>query len=131
MCLLVIQWTFCLGILPINVLFLNQFNPLHYSFLTFSPYTVLFNSFQCVSLSCSHTDVMYFIITHPVSFFPSFPPPLVSYSSPTFGSMFCIYLYVYMIMLVVVLDLSSIHERKHEAFVFLNLAYFTSFPTAF
>jgi hypothetical protein len=30
---------------------------------------------------------------------------------------FCVYVYI--------LDLSSTYERKHETFVFLNLAYFT------
>jgi hypothetical protein len=40
--------------------------------------------------------------------------------------MFCIYLFVYMLMLVFVLDLYSTYERKHVTFVFLNLAYFTS-----
>jgi hypothetical protein len=41
---------FCLGILPVNMLYFNQSNSLDYSSLSFSPYLVLFNGFQCVSL---------------------------------------------------------------------------------
>jgi hypothetical protein len=50
--------------------------------------------------------------------FSSFPPPLVSSTSPTFGYMFCIYFYVHIILLVF-----TFHERKRVAFGFLNLAY--------
>jgi hypothetical protein len=49
-CLLIFQWGFCLGILSVNTLCLNQSNPLHYTFSSFSLYPVLFNSFQCVLL---------------------------------------------------------------------------------
>jgi hypothetical protein len=57
--------------------------------------------------------------------FPSFLPPLVSSTSPTFGYMFCIYLHVYIILLIFVLGLYYTTERKHAAFGFLNLANFT------
>jgi hypothetical protein len=43
-------WGFCLGILPVDILYFNQSNSPHYSFSPFFPYPVLFNSFQCVSL---------------------------------------------------------------------------------
>jgi hypothetical protein len=52
-------------------------------------------------------------------------PSLVSSNSTTFRNMFCVYLYVYIIMLMFVLDVSSTYKRKHATFVFLNLANFT------
>jgi hypothetical protein len=84
----------CLGILPINVLYLKKSNPLYYSFLPF-PLPCIIQQFSMrFIVSCSHTDVKCFNIIHFLSFFSSFPPPLVSSNSPTTGNMFwymCIY----------------------------------------
>jgi hypothetical protein len=46
--------------------------------------------------------VVYFNITHSLLLSSSFPPPQVSSISPTIGKMFCIYFYIYVIMLVFV-----------------------------
>jgi hypothetical protein len=59
------------------------------------PHPMLFNSFQCVFLCHSYTAVMHIIIIHPQSFIPSFPPPLVTSSSPTFGNMLHKYMHMY------------------------------------
>jgi hypothetical protein len=91
----------------------------------FPPSYTVYQFSMCFVVTCSYTDVMYFIIIHSLTFFPSFPPLLVTSNSLTFGNTFCVYLYVYMIMLVFVLDLTSTYERKHVTFVFLNLANFT------
>jgi hypothetical protein len=69
----------------------NKSNPLYYCSL---PYSILFNSFQCFSLSC-YTNVIYLNIIHSVSFSSSFLPPLVAFNSPLTGSMFCMYMYIW------------------------------------
>jgi hypothetical protein len=64
---------FCLGILPVNILYFNQCNPLYYSSLLFLRPPVLFYSFQRIFfVSCSFTDVIYFNIIHFLSFFSFF-----------------------------------------------------------
>jgi hypothetical protein len=67
--LFVVQWEFCLDILPVNILYLNQPNPFH----TLScPFTstldcaAVFSVIHCVLFL--HTEVMYFIIIHCYSF---------------------------------------------------------------
>jgi hypothetical protein len=45
-CLFAVQWGFYLGILPINILCLSQFNPPSILFLTLFPHPAFFNSFQ-------------------------------------------------------------------------------------
>jgi hypothetical protein len=45
--LFVVQWNFCLGVLPVNTLCWSQSNLLHCTFSPFPP-ELLFNSFQCV-----------------------------------------------------------------------------------
>jgi hypothetical protein len=117
--LLVVQWGFCLSILPVNILCLNQSTP-PLLFLPFFSQPCNFQQFSvCFILSCSYTDVVYFII-HSLSFFSYFPPFLVSSNSPTLGNMFCIYLYVYMIVLVFVLDLSSTNEWERTCILCLS-----------
>jgi hypothetical protein len=88
------------GVLPeyftVNTLYLNQFNPLYYSFLPFPSYPVLFTSFQCISL-CPVLIQMWcisllFTLHHSLLFF----PPLLSSNSPTIWNMFIYIVYTYM-----------------------------------
>jgi hypothetical protein len=53
---------FCKGILPVNILYFNQYNPLYYSFFMFYPYLVLFSSFQNVLLCLVSTWKWYISI---------------------------------------------------------------------
>jgi hypothetical protein len=102
-CLFIVHWEFYHGILPTNILYFNQSSNLYYSFLPFSPFPVLLNSLQCISLC--------FIPTHyyslPILFL--FSSSLVSSIYPTFGDLICIYICysimyicIYMIMLIFV-----------------------------
>jgi hypothetical protein len=119
-CLFVVQWDFCLNILSVNILCLSQSNPVHYS-SPFSPILcclTVFSMFSCV-LFPHRFDVLHY---YSWSFF---PPSLISSTSPTFGSMFCIYFYVFIVLLVFVWGLYSTYERKYVTFGFLNLANFT------
>jgi hypothetical protein len=90
-CLFIVQWEFCLSLLPVNITCLSQSSLPSLVFLTLFPHPVLFSSFQCVSLCLIPTH----IIIHFLSFFPSFPPPLVSPNSSAFGNMFYMYLYAF------------------------------------
>jgi hypothetical protein len=82
---------------------------------------IVFSIFLCI-LFLYRCDVFHY---SSLSFFPSFPPLLVSSTSPTFRYMFCIYFYVYKMLLVFMLGLYSTYGRKHVAFGFLNLTNFT------
>jgi hypothetical protein len=79
---------FCLGILPVNILPFNQSNALYCSLLSFSLTlycSTVFSAFYCV-LFLNRCDVFqYYSIYY--QFFPSFPLPLISSNSPTFGNM--------------------------------------------
>jgi hypothetical protein len=88
-CLLVVQWEFCLGILPVNIFFYSQSNPPPLLFLTLPSHPVLLKNFS-VSSSCSYICISV-LFTIFISFCPSH---LASSDSPTFRNMFCIYLYV-------------------------------------
>jgi hypothetical protein len=111
--LFIAQWSFYLGILPVNRQYVNQSNPVCCCSLPYPPYATLFNSFQC-TLVC--LVIMYFNVNYSLSFSSSFPPSLVSSYSPTIGNMFwCLYLSLY---------LSSTYQRKHATFVILNLTSF-------
>jgi hypothetical protein len=83
---------FCLGILPVNILSMISLIPsiiLPYPFLL----SRIVQQFSvCLIMSCSYTNVMYFNIIHSLSFLSSFPPPLVSSKSPTFGNIFSVYM---------------------------------------
>jgi hypothetical protein len=64
------------------------------------------------------------MLYHSFSFpsFPGFHRVILLQTCSTYQFVYehaCFYIYVYL------LDLSSTYERKHVAFVFLNLAYFT------
>jgi hypothetical protein len=105
-CVFIAKWEFCLGILPVNVLCLNQSNP-----STTLPHPTLycsavFSVFCCVLSLCS-CDVFHY---YPFSIFLFFflPPPLDSFNSPTFGNVFYIYLYLCITMIVFILDVSSV-----------------------
>jgi hypothetical protein len=67
-CLFIIQWDFCIDIIPIHALCLSQCNspPLH--FLILSPIHVVQQFSVCFVLSFFYTGVMYFIIIHFLSF---------------------------------------------------------------
>jgi hypothetical protein len=61
-CLFIVQWDFCLGIVPVHALCLSQYNPLHCISFPF-PLSCLVEQFSvCFFVSCSHTDVRYLII---------------------------------------------------------------------
>jgi hypothetical protein len=85
---------FCLGILPINTLYFNQSNPLCYSSLFFSPTLyclTVFSTFWCVLF----LHRCYVFQCYSLSFFSSFPSPLVSTNCPTFENMFfCICIWI-------------------------------------
>jgi hypothetical protein len=86
---------FCLGILPVNILYFNQSNPLYYSSSPISLYPLLFNSFQCISLCLVPTQM--WCISILLSFF--FSSSLKS--SPTFEYICiydnaCIYIWIYL-----------------------------------
>jgi hypothetical protein len=78
---------------------------------------------------------MYFIIIHSVSFFPSFPPPLASSNSPTFGNMYYIYMIVIIYIYIYICDNDCIyigsifHIWKNTCDLFLN--WLTSLKTMF
>jgi hypothetical protein len=102
--MLVVQWGFCLGILPVNILGLSLSNC---SSSLFSPSPVLFNSFQCVSLCLVSTqcDVFhYYSLSIILFFFSSSQPSLTVLLLQTCR----IYLHVCMLILVFVLALSSL-----------------------
>jgi hypothetical protein len=65
---------FCLGILPVNILYFNQPYPLYYSSHPF-PLTLywstVFSAFHCLD----PTQMMYFNITPSLLFFSLFPRP--------------------------------------------------------
>jgi hypothetical protein len=84
----------CLGILPVNMLYRNQSNPFCYSSPPFSPYSVLFNSFQCISLCLVPTQMWYISILSTICH-SSYPPPSVSFNSLTFGNISHIYIHIY------------------------------------
>jgi hypothetical protein len=65
-CLFVVQWKFCIGILPVNFLCLSQSPPL--LFLTLFPHPVLFNSLQRVSLYPLPTQMAVFYYYYFLSF---------------------------------------------------------------
>jgi hypothetical protein len=46
-CLSIVEWGFCLGISPVNILCLNQSDSLHCCSFCFSSDPILFTSFQC------------------------------------------------------------------------------------
>jgi hypothetical protein len=90
--LFIVQWDFCLDIISVHALCLSHVAPPQH-FLTFSLHSVLtvISVFPCV-LFLHRCDVLYY---YSLSFFSSFSSSLVSSTSPTFGYMFSIYLYVY------------------------------------
>jgi hypothetical protein len=93
-------------------------------FLSLSPHPVLFNNFNlfpCV-LFLHRCDVFHYCS---LSFFSSFLPFLVSSTSPTFGYIFCIYFYVYILLLLIVLAHIPHLRENMWPFGFLNLANFT------
>jgi hypothetical protein len=115
------QWDFWLCIISVHALCLSQCNPLN--ICTSSPFPlicVVFSMFPCV-LFLHRCDVFHY---YSPSFFPSFPHPLVFFTTPTFWYMLCINFYICIILLVFVLGLYFIYERKHVAFGFLSLANF-------
>jgi hypothetical protein len=88
-CLFIVLWWLCLCILPVSILCLNQSNSPYYSSSPFSPTlwcSTVSGVFVCVLL----LHICDIFCYSSLSFFLSFPPS-------TFGYMFCIYLYVYMI----------------------------------
>jgi hypothetical protein len=122
-CLFIVQWNFCLGILPVCIVLKLIYTPkLH--FHTLFPHPMLFNSFHgfCFILFLHRYDVFHYCS---LSVLPSFLPPLVSSTSPTFGYVFCVYFYVFIILFVFDLGLYSTYDREYAAFGFLNLANFT------
>jgi hypothetical protein len=95
--LFIVERDFHLSIIPVYVLCLSQCNPHRCTSSFFSPILCCSSVFSVFLVSCFYTDVMYFII-HCRSFLlfllPCSPLPV-----PLFGYMFCIYLYVYIILL--------------------------------
>jgi hypothetical protein len=117
-----VQWKFCIGILPVNLLLLHQSNPLQFNFSSLLPYPV-FKSFQGVMFCL--VSIQMWCMSLFFHLFPSIPHPWLSSSRSTFEYMLNVYLYVYMILLVIVLDLYTTYERKNAGFFFLNPATFT------
>jgi hypothetical protein len=97
---------FCLDILPVNILYISQSNPLYYSSLSFFPnlyYLTVFSVF-CFVLFLYRCDALQYYSLPFIPFFFSFP--IVSSNSPTFGNTFSIHAhvstYVFIKMLVFV-----------------------------
>jgi hypothetical protein len=63
-CLFIVQWNFCLGIIPVYVLCLSQYNPtsIALSHLLLPLFCVVTQSLLCFIVSWSYKYVMYFII---------------------------------------------------------------------
>jgi hypothetical protein len=105
----------------VSIHYFGQFNPFHYSSLPLLSHPLLVNSFQYISLY--PLPAMYF------DFFFSFTSssgihrvvPLLQ----TFSSYKFVYDQVWIYINVYLLDLCSTYEKRHAAFVFLNLACFT------
>jgi hypothetical protein len=96
---------FALMLYLLHALYLSQCNPLH---CTFSP----FSSILCLTLCCMLPFALFLYRcdvhhNYSLSFFPSFPSPLVYSTSLTFGYMFCINFYLHIILLVFALGLYS------------------------
>jgi hypothetical protein len=109
----------------VSLLYCGQFNPC----LTLYLPPPLFTSFQCTSLCPLPAQMWCFMIlwcSIILFSFPSFPefhrvvPLLKTCSTSEF-----VYDHVWFCVCVYFLDLSSTCERKHAAFVFLNLANFS------
>jgi hypothetical protein len=93
-CLFAVQWDFCLGIIPVHALCVNQCNPL--STALPHPFPLLCVAQQllgCFIVSYSNTNTMFFHY-YSLSFFPSFPPPLVSSTSPIFWVLHVLYIFI-------------------------------------
>jgi hypothetical protein len=92
-CVFIVQWDFCLGISPVHALCLSQSNSLHCTSSPFPPilYCLSFSDGFLI-LFLHKCDVAHYYL---LSFFPHFPPTVVSSTSPTFVYTFCIFLYVY------------------------------------
>jgi hypothetical protein len=80
----------------VNILCLNQSNPLYYSSSPLFHHAILSNSFQCISLYLSpvQTDVIYYNIIHFLPFFCSFSPQ--SSLAVPLWEIWYIYVYIYM-----------------------------------
>jgi hypothetical protein len=98
---------FCLGILPVNILYFNQSNPsitLPYP----SPLTRIVQQFSVFFImACYLIHVMNFNIIQSIILF------FFSFSFRVSSNCLCLYLGLY-----------STYDRKHVTFVFPNLAYF-------
>jgi hypothetical protein len=113
----------------VGVLYFGPFNPFHCSPLPlYLPPSIFQQLSVHILVSSTFTDVMFYDITDVLSFFsfPSFPqfhrvvPLLQTCSTSEF-----VYNHVCFYVYICLLDLSSMYERKHVAFVFLSLASFT------
>jgi hypothetical protein len=101
-CLLVVQWDFCLGFIPVHALYLSQCNPLHCTSSPF-PHPVLFHFILFLH------DVTYFFIIRYLSFLrfllPWSPLPVPLWDTCSVCVCVCvcvwIYIYIYMILLVI------------------------------
>jgi hypothetical protein len=66
--LFIVQWDFCLGILPVHALCLSQYNSPPLYFLTIFPLSCVVQWFPVwFVVSCSYMDVIRFIIVHYLS----------------------------------------------------------------
>jgi hypothetical protein len=108
--LFVVQWDFCLGVIPIMYCAWVNITLLHCTSLPFPP--ILCQQFSvCFLVSCSYTDVMYFIIHH-LSFFLFLPwCPL---SVPLLGTCYVYVPIIYNIACFCI-ELYSTYERKTYA----------------
>jgi hypothetical protein len=79
----------------------------------------------CFIAPSSYTDAMYFDIIHSLPFSFPFPPPPSPFKQPLLLTC-SLYMYIYnrvcICVYIYLLNLSSIYERKSNAFVFLTLA---------
>jgi hypothetical protein len=105
-------WHFHISMCYTSIWFIPSIvpTPTPFSFLGWLQQVSVFHIHPCVESTSTIFTLLY-------------PLALVS-NNLTFGIMFCIYMYVYMIMLVFELDLSPICERKYVTLVFLNITNF-------
>jgi hypothetical protein len=114
----------------VSMLYFGLFNPLHYSSLPFTSHPLFFNSFKYICLYSLPSQILLISQYYGYSIIPIFFPSFLEFHRVVLLLLKCstyefVYDHVWFCVCVYLLDLSSMYERKHVAFVFLILANFT------
>jgi hypothetical protein len=117
----------CLNICPLWVYFILSVHPLPLLSLTLYLLPPFFNSFQYTYLYLLPLHLMWYYWCSNILFsLPSFSefyrvvPPLQTCSTSEI-----VYVHAYFCVYFHLIDISPMYKRKHVAFLFLSLAYFT------